>query len=53
MRSGEGGDDKTYFKFGCCRYCYVEFIEHREQRWLDGWRPDQEQIKRLHDKMTG
>ncbi len=53
MKSGVGGDDKTYFKFGACRYCFVEFIEHREQRWIDGWRPTAEQVARLHEKMTG
>ena len=27
-------------KYECCRNCYVQYVEHREERWLNGWRPD-------------
>lgn len=53
MKSGSGGDDKTYFKWGCCRYCYVEFVEHREERWTDGWRPTPEQVAKMIENMRG
>lgn len=53
MKGGSAGDDKTYFKFGCCRYCYVEFVEHREEKWLSGWRPSPEQVARMIEKMRG
>jgi ribosome modulation factor len=32
-------DDVYFAKFDACFDCYVDFIEDREQRWLDGWRP--------------
>ncbi len=33
-------DDEVYFaKFEACFNCYIQYIEGREQRWLDGWRP--------------
>jgi hypothetical protein len=32
-------DDIYYNKFECCQRCYIEYVEHREERWLDGWRP--------------
>lgn len=33
-------NDEIYFtKFECCSQCYINYIEGREQRWLDGWRP--------------
>lgn len=51
MKSGSAGDDKTYFKWGCCRYCYIEFVEHREERWQAGWRPDKSAIERMFEKM--
>lgn len=51
MKNGSGGDDKTYFKWGCCRYCYIEFVEHREERWQSGWRPSPEDLDRLYEKM--
>lgn len=51
MRNGTGGDDKTFFKWGCCRYCHIEFIEHREERWQSGWRPTREDLDRLYEKM--
>lgn len=53
MKNGSGGDDKTYFKFGCCRYCHVEFVEHREERWAEGWRPTPEQVARMIENMRG
>jgi hypothetical protein len=33
-------NDEIYFtKFDCCEKCYVNYVEDREKRWLDGWRP--------------
>lgn len=52
MKNGNGGDDKTYYRWGCCRYCFVEFIEHREERWQGGWRPSAEDIAHLFKKMS-
>lgn len=34
-------DDDVYFtKFGCCTRCFVKYVEDREERWLNGWRPN-------------
>ena len=32
-------DDIYFTKFDCCEICYIKYIEDREKRWLDGWRP--------------
>ena len=34
-------DQDTFFlrKWSTCFDCYIQCIEGREQRWLDGWRP--------------
>lgn len=33
-------DDDVYFsKYGTCHKCYVKYIEDREDRWKNGWRP--------------
>ena len=32
-------DDIYFLKFKCCQKCYIEYVENREERWLDGWRP--------------
>jgi len=32
-------DDIYNNKFECCQRCYIEYIEGRENRWLEGWRP--------------
>jgi len=34
-------DDIYMNKFDCCERCYVNHVEDREKRWLEGWRPDQ------------
>ena len=33
-------DDVYMNKFNCCFDCYLQYIEHREARWLSGWRPE-------------
>tara|TARA_R110002073_G_scaffold58526_1_gene148201 strand:+ start:1200 stop:1595 length:396 start_codon:yes stop_codon:yes gene_type:complete len=32
-------DDIYFTKFDCCGKCFIKYVEHREQRWLEGWRP--------------
>ena len=33
-------DDEVFLaKFECCFKCYIQFVEGREERWLEGWRP--------------
>jgi len=34
-------DDVSLIKFKCCNSCYIKFVEGREERWLQGWRPDE------------
>jgi hypothetical protein len=33
-------DDVYMSKFGSCYSCYVQYIEDREERWQEGWRPN-------------
>jgi hypothetical protein len=35
-------DDIYMTKYSCCFKCYVQYVEDREERWLTGWRPDNE-----------
>jgi hypothetical protein len=32
-------DDLYMTKFDCCFKCYVQYVEDREDRWKNGWRP--------------
>jgi len=32
-------DDVYMTKFECCRKCYTQWVENREERWINGWRP--------------
>jgi len=33
-------NDEIYtIKYDCCEKCYINFIEGRTERWLEGWRP--------------
>jgi len=34
-------DDVCQLKFECCNSCYITYVEGREERWLKGWRPDE------------
>ena len=33
-------DDLYMNKFECCWKCYIQWVEDREERWLNGWRPN-------------
>ena len=35
-------DDVCLVKFDCCSTCYYQYVEGREERWLKGWRPKNE-----------
>ena len=32
-------DDVYFTKWTCCRRCFVKYIQDREERWKNGWRP--------------
>jgi len=32
-------DDIYNNKFECCHKCYINHVEGRKERWLEGWRP--------------
>tara|TARA_R110000796_G_scaffold180906_1_gene297429 strand:+ start:767 stop:1159 length:393 start_codon:yes stop_codon:yes gene_type:complete len=35
--------DNVYMtKFDCCKDCYFQWVEGREERWESGWRPTKE-----------
>lgn len=34
-------DDVCMTKYECCFDCYVKWVENREERWLKGWRPNE------------
>mgnify|MGYP003627065998 FL=1 len=35
-------DDLYMNKFEACFKCYIQYIEGREERWANGWRPNEE-----------
>jgi hypothetical protein len=44
---------KSYYDYGVCNNCYIEFIEDRQSRWKEGWRPTQEQIESYKKRLFG
>lgn len=39
--SFSGKDDLYMNRFNCCFGCYIKFVQGREERWQEGWRPSQ------------
>jgi hypothetical protein len=39
-----GKSSETFFRWGVCVMCTIEFVEDREDRWKSGWRPDPEEM---------
>ena len=35
-------DDLYMNKFECCFKCYIQYVELNEEKWLKGWRPNDE-----------
>ena len=35
-------DDLYLEKYDCCYKCYIQYVEDREERWKNGWRPKKE-----------
>tara|TARA_R100000808_G_C2144219_1_gene152019 strand:+ start:661 stop:1038 length:378 start_codon:yes stop_codon:yes gene_type:complete len=38
--SFKSNDDLYMSKFECCEKCYIQWVEGREERWKQGWRPN-------------
>jgi len=36
----------TYYDWGCCMHCFIEFVDDREERWKSGWRPSADEISK-------
>ena len=36
-------DDLYMNKFEACFECYIQYIDMREERWANGWRPNKEE----------
>ena len=36
-------DNVYMIKFDCCKKCYFQWVEGREERWEAGWRPAKEE----------
>ncbi|MHB8407935.1 MAG: hypothetical protein ACYDHY_07615 [Acidiferrobacterales bacterium] len=45
--------NSSYYSWGCCVDCVVQFVEGREQRWKDGWRPSEEEVKVYKERLNG
>jgi hypothetical protein len=41
----KGKSTNSFYDWGVCVMCFINFVEHREDRWKSGWRPTQEQIQ--------
>ena len=35
-------DDVYLIKFDCCETCFERYVDGREKRWLEGWRPNED-----------
>jgi len=43
----KGKSTSTYYDYGVCINCFIEFIEGREEKWKNGERPSKERIERF------
>jgi hypothetical protein len=47
-----GKSTYSFYNYGCCIDCQIFYIEGREKRWQDGWRPSKEEVQRRREFMT-
>lgn len=41
----------TYYDFGCCSDCFIEFVDGRVKKWKSGWRPDEKELEIYYKKL--
>lgn len=39
--SFKSSDDVYMIKYQCCFDCWAKYVDGREQRWAEGWRPNE------------
>lgn len=44
---------QSFYDWGCCVLCQIQWVEGREEKWRSGWRPDQEQLSRWLSTFDG
>jgi hypothetical protein len=49
----KGRSTGTYYDWKVCVFCFIEFIEGREERWRSGWRPTREQLDAYEKTIFG
>jgi len=42
-------DDVYMNKYECCFKCYLAWVEDREERWMKGWRPNEQERTKQSD----
>jgi hypothetical protein len=42
----KGRSTLTFYDWGVCVGCHIEFVDGREERWKEGWRPSKEEVER-------
>lgn len=47
----KGKSTFTFYNHGVCIDCFIFFIEGREKRWKDGWRPDDQELEKYKEFM--
>jgi hypothetical protein len=50
IRFNNKDDEKAFKEFKCCFACANEWAYTHKPEWLNGWRPDQEKIKKSIEK---
>lgn len=48
----KGKSTSSYYDFGVCVTCAIFFVEGREQRWKDGWRPSEEEVSAYRESLS-
>jgi len=44
--------NSSYYEYGCCMDCVIQFIEGRVERWKSGWRPSSEEVENYRKRLS-
>jgi hypothetical protein len=47
----KGKSTQSYYDFGCCISCKIQWIEGRENRWKSGWRPSEKELSEFMNSL--
>jgi len=48
----KGKSTNSFYSYGVCMHCQIQFIEGREEKWKSGWRPSEQEVEAFKQSLS-